>query len=63
MRGPSIGTGRNFHVISQRSTPCFPGPRAATLSFLLFAQTFLIMELLERQEESVLAWKSCQADR
>lgn len=63
VRGPSIGTGRNFHVISRRSTPCFPGPRAATLSFLLFAQTFLIMELLERQEESVLAWKSCQADR
>lgn len=31
--------------------------------FLLFAQTFLIMELLERQEESVLAGKSCQVDR
>ena len=40
MTGPSISTGRNFHVISWKSTPCFPGLGAATLSLLLFTQTF-----------------------
>lgn len=51
--GPYISTGRRSHLISQRSIPWLPRPGAGAKLPSCFAG-FLITELLEQQEETVL---------